>query len=168
MRGFLVFLMLVALIGGAWAAEADNGDASSGRTGLPLPRFASLRTKEVNLRTGPGTRFPIDWVFVRQGLPVEITAEYDIWRRVKDSQGTEGWVHKAELIGKRSALVTGSARDLYRRDDPTTAVLAHLEVGSVGQLLGCSIEWCKVKFGGIKGYLRKTDFWGAYPNESFD
>ena len=170
MKRALVFLLLLVLGSPAFAGEAetDNGDDTKGKSGLALPRFATLRTNEANLRTGPGTRYPIEWVFVHQGLPVEITAEYDIWRRIRDSEGTEGWVHKAELSGKRAAIITGATRDLHRRDDAQTPVLAHLEVGAIGQLLSCKITWCKVNFGGIKGYLRKGDFWGAYPNEGFE
>jgi SH3-like domain-containing protein len=166
MRQFLILLLLL-ICAAANAAETD-GEEGSGTTGLPLPRFASLRVNEVNLRTGPGTRYPIDWVYVRQGLPVEITAEFDIWRHVRDWDGSEGWVHKSALTGKRTAIVTGTMRDMFRYDDTKAPVLAHLEPGAVGQLVSCKVAWCKVKFSGIKGYLRKTDFWGAYPNEVFD
>lgn len=161
--------MLLASCGGAVAAgEADVvGDEARGVSGLQLPRYAALRTDKVNLRSGPGTRYPIEWVFVLKGLPVEITAEYDIWRRVRDSEGTEGWVNKTVLSGKRAAIITGEPRDMHRHDDAQTPVIAHVDVGAVGQLVSCAKDWCVVKFGGIKGYLRKTDFWGAYPNEVF-
>ena len=120
------------------------------------------------MRTGPGTRYPIEWVMTHQGLPVEIIAEYEIWRRIRDPEGAEGWVHKVSLTGKRSAMVTGSAQDLRRDHDAQSAIVAHLEKGAVGQLVSCSKDWCKLKFNGIKGYLPKTAFWGAYPNEVFD
>ena len=152
----------------AHAAVNENEIDSKGVSGLTLPRFASLRSGEVNMRTGPGTRYPIEWVFTHQGLPVEITAEYEIWRRVRDPEGAEGWVHKSALSGKRSAIITGSLRELHNDTDEKSAALAHLEVGSTGQLVSCAKDWCKLKFNGIKGYLRKSDFWGAYPGEIFD
>ncbi|NTU76790.1 MAG: hypothetical protein HGA90_03105 [Alphaproteobacteria bacterium] len=152
-----------------FAAETEGeGEEGRGATGLPLPRFASLRFGEINLRTGPGTRYPIDWVFVRQGMPVEITAEYDIWRRVRDPEGAEGWVQKNALSGKRMVIVTGTRRDLRQKDDDKAPAVAHLEMGAMGALLSCEVEWCRAKFGEIKGYLRKNDFWGASPNETFD
>ena len=107
-------------------------------------------------------------MYSRKGLPVEIVAEYEIWRRVRDQEGTEGWVHKSELTGKRAAVTIGTLREL--RDDPDYAapIVAHLQQGAIGQLISCAPDWCKLKFDGIKGYLRKGEFWGAYPAEKFD
>ena len=168
----LTLLMCLALLlvsGETNAAVNENEtDDSKDATGLALPRFASLRSNEVNMRTGPGTRYPIEWVFTHQGLPVEITAEYEIWRRVKDPDGAEGWVHKTALSGKRSGIIIGSLRELRNDSDDKSASVAHLEIGATGQLLSCTKDWCKLKFDGIKGYLHKTDFWGAMPTEVFD
>ncbi|MDD5587404.1 MAG: SH3 domain-containing protein [Alphaproteobacteria bacterium] len=167
MKRFLIlFLLLVS--GAAFAAEADANDEAKGASGLPLPRFASLRSGEANLRTGPGTRYPIEWVLVHKGMPVEITAEFDVWRRVRDWEGTEGWVHKSSLTGKRGAVVTGAERELRENDKASTPTLAHLEPGAMGQLISCAPEWCRVKFGDIKGFLRKSEFWGVYANEVVD
>ncbi|HAX91122.1 MAG TPA: hypothetical protein DCY07_02805 [Rhodospirillaceae bacterium] len=137
-------------------------------TGLPLPRFASLYTDEVNLRTGPGTRYPIEWVYVRQGLPVEITAEFEIWRRIRDWEGSEGWVHKSALTGKRSAIIGNGKKTIYASDSATAEILATVEPNAIGQLLACQANWCEVKFQDIKGYMPKADFWGAYAQEIFD
>jgi SH3-like domain-containing protein len=156
-------IVLALLCSPVYAAdEIDN------TSHLPLPRFASLRSGEVNMRTGPGTRYPIEWVYGRRGLPVEVTAEYDIWRRVRDPEGIEGWVNKTELTGKRGAVITGQGHELRAKRDDQAAIAAHLEAGAVGQLISCAQDWCKVKFDGVKGFLRKGDFWGAYPNENFD
>ena len=156
----LVFLFVSSTVFAA--EEIDN------TSHLPLPRFASLRSDEVNMRTGPGLRYPIEWVYTRRGLPVEITAEYDIWRRVRDPEGTEGWVSKTELTGKRGAVIVGDGHDLREDRDDQAAVLAHLESGALGQIISCRKEWCKVRFEDIKGFLRKPSFWGAYPDETFD
>jgi SH3-like domain-containing protein len=164
MNKFLPFLLILVLAGGARA----HGEELDNTPHLPLPRFATLRSDEANMRTGPGTRYPIEWVYTHKGLPVEVVAEYDIWRRVRDSDGTEGWFHKTELTGKRSVIVTGAIRELRNSHDDQGAVIAHLQPGAIGQLTSCSKDWCKLKFDGIKGYLRKTDFWGAYANEIFD
>ncbi len=164
MRQFLL-LTLAFLLTASTASAAEEGD---GAPRLPIPRFASLRSNEVNMRTGPGMRYPIEWVYTRKGLPVEITAEYDIWRRVRDPEGTEGWISRVELTGKRMAVVTGSAQDLRDGRGEDSGVVAHLEPGALGQLLSCERDWCKIKFEGAKGYLRKSAFWGAYPEEKFD
>lgn len=164
--GCLIVALLVSFP--VHAADAESPDEAKGPSGLPLPRFASLRSDEVNLRTGPGTRYPIDWVFVAKGLPVEITAEFEVWRRVRDSEGTEGWIHKTGLSGKRTAIVTKTMRELREAEDPQSPILARLEPGALGQILACSPEWCRVKFGDIKGHLRKADFWGVYPQETFN
>src|SRR5271170_753120 len=126
----ITFLLLSAT---ARAAVNENDtESGKGASGLPVPRFASLRSDGVNMRTGPGTRYPIDWVFAREGLPVEIIAEYEIWRRVRDPDGAEGWVHKNALSGKRTAIVTGNLRDMYNGTEPQSAIVAHLEPGTVG------------------------------------
>jgi hypothetical protein len=168
--GLIVFVLVSALVLPSRAAEIDdNRPSNSAPSGLPLPRFASLRSGNVNMRMGPGTRYPIAWVFTHQGMPVEILAEYDIWRRVRDTEGTEGWIHKTELSGKRMAIITGAPHDLLRDADYASAITAHLDAGAIGQVMSCAKEWCKMKFdGSVKGYARKTWLWGVYPNEVFE
>lgn len=163
---FLVVFMCAGV--NAWAAPEPTDEDTKGASGLPLPRFASLRADEVNLRTGPGTRYPIEWVFVREGLPVEITAEFDIWRRIRDWDGSEGWVHKSALTGKRSGVVIGGTRALRKEADDNAPLVAQVEPGSIGHISSCKKTYCKIKFSNAKGYILRTDIWGTYPNEEFD
>jgi SH3-like domain-containing protein len=146
--------------------EGEQTPASS--TGLPLPRFASLHIDDVNLRTGPGTRYPIEWVYRTEGLPVEITGEFDIWRRIRDWEGSEGWVHKNALTGKRTAIVTQKEKKLYDSDSYDSAIVATVESNAIGIIKSCQPAWCKVQFGSVKGYMQKSDFWGAYAQEVFN
>src|SRR5919204_606278 len=97
-------LIVLAPTAGALAADPPSNNQRKG-SGLPLPRFASLRSDEVNVRTGPGTRYPVDWVFKRKGMPVEIVAEFENWRKIRDWQGASGWVHQSLLTGKRSFII---------------------------------------------------------------
>lgn len=169
MKTFFFLLFAVFLL--AWVpvhAADESGDDGLGASGLPLPRFASLRSNEVNMRAGPGLRYPIEWVYTRHMLPVEITVEYDIWRRVRDPEGNEGWVHKSNLSGRRMAVVTGKTGELRKNDDPQAPPVAHLQRGAMGQILSCKPEWCRLKFENVKGYLPKSDFWGAYGDEVFN
>ena len=130
-----------------------------------LPRFASLRSSEVNLRAGPGTQYPVEWVFLRRSMPIEITAEYGQWRKVRDVDGAEGWVHKSLLTSRRSVLVTGAVRSLRRDPDAASAVVARLEAGVVAKLLACANGWCRIDIDGAKGWLPQGEFWGAYDGE---
>ncbi len=157
----------VALVGLAaawlWLAPALAQDH------LPLPRFASLDSNEVNLRAGPGTDYPILWVYQRRGLPVEIIQEFDTWRRIRDRDGTVGWVQQNLLSGKRGALVIDEARTL--RTDPTggAKAVAILQPGVVAEIAECGTDnWCRMEIKGYKGWLRRDDFWGTYPDEVFD
>lgn len=169
MTFFIKLILLFLVLTGPSAAQVPaNEDASKGTSGLPLPRFAALHTDEINLRTGPGTRYPIEWIYVREGLPLEITAEFEIWRRVRDWEGSEGWLHKSALTGKRTLIVTGGTRTVYEDTDETSAPKARVEQGAIGSLLGCEASWCQVKFGDINGYMPKTSFWGVYNNETFN
>jgi SH3-like domain-containing protein len=133
---------------------------------LPLPRFASLRSNEVNLRTGPGTNYPVDWVLTRRAMPVEVLAEFDIWRKIRDWQGTVGWVHQSMLTGNRTALIITSPRLL--RSDPGggTRAVARLEPGVIAKLLECSGGWCRLEADGYRGWLKRDEFFGVFPNET--
>jgi SH3-like domain-containing protein len=147
------------LVLGAVAAHAAE-------KALPVPRFVSLRADEVNLRTGPGERYPIDWVLTRKGLPVEIVEEFEVWRRIRDSQGSEGWVHQRMVGGSRTVIVTGAVRTL--RDDPNAAAPAvgRAEPGVIAQLLECRDAWCRIEVKGVKGWLKRNEMWGVYPTEA--
>ena len=131
----------------------------------PLPRFASLTADEVNVRTGPGLRYPIAWVFVRAGLPVEIVAEYELWRRIVDVDGAEGWVHRGMLSDRRAAIVVGAARDFRRRPDTEARVVLRAEPGVHGRLIGCREGWCEMQIAGRTGWTRRDHLWGVYPGE---
>jgi len=132
-----------------------------------LPRFASLRADKVNVRAGPGVRYPIAWVYLRQGLPVEIVAEFELWRKIRDRQGTEGWAHKSLLSGNRSAIVKGGIQTLFRRPGGTVPVL-RAEPGVQGRLLTCEAKYCRLRIAGTDGWLRRKNVWGVYPHEVFE
>jgi SH3-like domain-containing protein len=129
------------------------------------PHFASLRAEKVYLRAGPGPDFPIQWVFVRRGLPVEILATFDIYRKIRDSEGTVGWVNQQMLTGRRSVLVAGAIRDLHGDANATSDVVAQLEPGVVASVSKCDPAWCEVKAGGYKGWLKRDEVWGLEADE---
>ena len=155
----LAVLLLLVLAWAPLAAEAAN------ESGLPVPRFVSLRSGEVNLRTGPGTRYPIEWVLTKRAMPVEVIQEFDTWRRIRDFQGSVGWVQSSFLTGRRTLLITGETRALRtdRKDD--APAVAMVEPGLVGRLMECREAWCRAEIGGYKGWLKRTEFFGAYPDE---
>ncbi len=136
----------------------------------PLSRFASLRSNSVHVHVGPGNNYPIEWRFIRQGLPVEIIAEFDTWRRIRDYQGTEGWVHKSLLSGKRTIIVMGSLQNLYGKPDSQSSIVARLEPGVIATVTETQLNWCKVEIrndqGHFKGWLLRKDVWGIYADES--
>lgn len=146
------------------AAAADDDDASA----LPIPRFVSLRSNDVNMRVGPGTRYSINWVYHREGLPVEVIQEFDQWREIRDSEGTTGWVHKQMLQGKRFAVVTGKKPAVLRRAPDATANAAlRAEPGVIGRILSCEKEWCRLQISGRKAWIEKSHMFGAYKKEEF-
>jgi SH3-like domain-containing protein len=148
-------------------AAAAAGDVGS-ETNLPIPRFVSLRSSEVNLRTGPGTMYPVAWVYVRRDLPVEVIAEFDVWRKIRDWQGTTGWVHQSMLDGRRTVRISGSERALRHDPDDDAAVVARLAPGVIGRLLECNDSWCRIEVGGNRGWLKRDEFWGVYPDEKVE
>ena len=133
---------------------------------LPLPRFASLRADEVNLRSGPGERYPIDWVLTKKGLPVEIVQEFDVWRKIRDADGSVGWVHQRMVTGARTVIVTGAVRTLHADPDDAAPAVARAEPGVVARLLECHGAWCRIEAQDIKGWLRRSEVWGVYADEA--
>lgn len=153
-------LVVALLLSGLPAALAE--------TGLPLPRFASLRSSKVHLRTGPGVRYPVEWVFVYRSMPVEIVAEYENWRKVRDWQGAEGWVHRTMLSGTRTAIVRGGTQPVRREPDPTAPLIARVEEKVVGRIIECTGEWCRVEFAKKRGWIRREHIWGVYGAEKIN
>jgi len=144
--------------------------ASKSASKLPVPRYVSLRAGEVNMRTGPGVRYPVDWVYKRKNMPVEVIAQFGTWRKVRDFRGAQGWIHQSMLSGKRTVMITGDIRTLRNKDDAKSEPTARIEPGVIGRLVDCpkGNGWCRVEIDGRKGWLRHVDFWGAYKNEVFD
>ena len=137
-------------------------------TKQPIPRWASLRSDEVNLRTGPGTRYPVEWVYRRRDLPVEIEREFEAWRLIADHDGVKGWVHSATLVGRRSFVVKGKDRVLRKSAADDAAPVAILKPGVVGRLRTCDAAktWCELQVGDHRGWLKREDIWGVYPGEA--
>src|SRR3954471_12942586 len=158
------------------AAAATDSTQAGKVTGLPLPRYASLKTDRVNLREGPSKDHRTAWVFQRAGLPVEIVAEFETWRRIRDAEGTEGWVLHSLLSGRRTALgspwTKGDAAPLplHERADERAEIVARLQPNVIVNIKQCTGAWCRVtaaQAGGrdLDGYIRQERLWGVYPNE---
>jgi len=132
-----------------------------------LPRFESLRPKDVRLRIGPGPQFKIDWIYKRADLPVEIEREFGHWRAIRDPDGVRGWVSQAALMTRRTFIVQGA--DATLRDDPDdkAAPVAVLKPGVIGRIRSCAkdSDWCQMQVADLRGYLRREQFWGTLPNE---
>jgi SH3-like domain-containing protein len=133
-----------------------------------VPRFASLRFDDVNMRRGPGPRYPIEWVYKRRDLPVQIEREFDIWRLIRDPDGIRGWVSEASLTGRRSFIVTGADATIRRDPSDTSSAVAILKPGVIGRIRSCDAasDWCRVQSGDYSGYLKRTGFWGTDPGEA--
>ncbi|HWG04510.1 MAG TPA: SH3 domain-containing protein [Beijerinckiaceae bacterium] len=151
------------------AARGASLDQVGSSTGLPLPRYVSLKSDKVNLREGPSKDHRTTWVFERAGLPVEITAESDNWRRIRDSEGTEGWVEQSLLSGRRTVLVAPWKQEtlmLYSKPSDSSAIVAKLQSGVLGNVRKCDGgSWCVIYGEGFEGYMQQSNLWGVYPDE---
>lgn len=156
MKKSILFLLFLTISTLTWA----------GTTPLPLPRFASLRSSEINLRVGPGSEYPIDWIFKRKDIPVEIIDEFEVWRKIRDYEGVEGWVHKSMLSGARFGIFTHPYQHLHRNADLHSKALAAIEAGVTCKLLETKGDWCKIETQGYKGWVARTALWGIYPHET--
>jgi SH3-like domain-containing protein len=179
-HGLLAAFCVVLLLGGA----ALNGRAQASKE-APAPekepaalkalRYASLKSDRVYLRQGPGTDYPIAWVFQRAGLPVEVIGEFQAWRQVRDAGGSVGWVHNSLLSGRRTALVLPwEVKDgqtqvpvatLRDEDHERARAVAQVEAGVLASIISCDNGWCRVSIGDHRGYIEQAKLWGTYPNE---
>jgi SH3-like domain-containing protein len=172
----LVVLGAVLSLSSAAAPPVIAGPAASpaavGRSGLPVPRFVSLKAGRVNVRVGPGEDYRIAWVFTKPGLPIEVIQEYDTWRRIRDSDGSVGWVFQSLLSGKRTAVVSpwakGDPKPIRASASPESAITAYLEPGVLGDVRECKEHWCKITGNGFSGWIAQDQLWGVYPDESVD
>lgn len=179
MRSVILTTVIAASIGLAAVISAASPTlaqgAGKGASGLPLPRFVSLKSKRVNIRIGPSTDYAVAWMYMKAGTPMEIIQEYDNWRRVRDADGTEGWVNQALLSGDRTAVAApwmrGKGSDVFvnmrREPQSGAAVTAKLQPGVVITVDECNGDWCHSSVNGAEGWVNQAEIWGAYPGEAF-
>lgn len=142
-----------------------------GRTssGLPIPRFVSLSSEKVFVRTGPALRYPIKWIYQRENLPVEVVEEFDTWRKIKDIDGDTGWVHQSLLSGTRTVLTKGEQNiPVYKDPSDSSRMTAMLEPGVIAITSTCKGLWCELSAQGYRGYAPRKFLWGIYESEEFD
>ncbi|MGE0769589.1 MAG: SH3 domain-containing protein [Hyphomicrobiaceae bacterium] len=155
------------------SAEASPAGQAIGASGLPVPRFVSLKSDRVHSRQGPGMEYKVLWVYRRPGLPLEVIREFEGWRQVRDSEGAEGWVAQSLVSGRRTALVTpwdikggkATAIQLLSDDRDGASPVAVLEAGVITNIRSCNAQWCYVSVGDYRGYIQQSKLWGVYPGE---
>ena len=166
----LVIATVLMLTG--FGQALSQGQLLGPETNFPLPRFVSLKSGQVNVRVGPGPNYPVDWTYVRFGLPVEIVQEFDNWRHVRDSNGNMGWVLSSLLSGDRFAIVVASPEDraleVRSAANSDARVVARLEAGVVAAVDMCSDGWCRLIDSRFSGWVDQERLWGVYPNEEFE
>jgi SH3-like domain-containing protein len=169
----VVFCLFAPVSAGMSPLVSGTALAQTGSTtGLRIPRYVSLKSDRVNLREGPSKDHRTTWVFQRAGLPVEVTAEFENWRRIRDSEGSEGWVLQSLLSGKKTALVApwrrGEMFALYGKPQDTADRVAKLQTGVLATVRKCDPVWCRISGEGYDGYIQKTLLWGVYPEDIFE
>lgn len=153
--------------------QAETGAEAGSASKLPLPRFVSLKSARVNLRVGPGRDYAVSWLYLKPGLPVEVIQEYELWRRVRDSEGTEGWVYHSLLSGERTAIAApwlsgkSATIDLHADAGEEAGLVARMEPGVLSRVRECGLGWCEVEVAKRRGYVRQHEIWGVYPDERF-
>src|SRR6202048_1259103 len=167
-----VAVLAGCMLGASVSTGFSAKDSAQTTSGLPVPRYVSLKSDHVNVRAGPTKDNDVAWVYTRSGLPVEITAEFENWRRVRDSEGAEGWAYPSLLSGRRPAVIPMKPKDdlapLYDRADQKSAVAARLQAGVVAQVKKCAAGWCHVTGNGFDGWIEQERLWGVYADEKVE
>ena len=165
-------LVLVVAGGSAFAQAPEVTGSLGSQTRLPVPRFVSLKSERVNARMGPTRDHQVIWIYQRAGLPVEVTAEFENWRRVRDHEGTETWVFHSMLSGRRTGMVMprGNSTDLVPVMNRAGGdrIVARVEARVQGQVRSCNGNWCRFTGEGFDGWIEQSRLWGVYPNERTD
>lgn len=178
-RLWLAFCISLPLIGSPmlnlFSPSASSGQAAAQEarlvvqgSGLPVPRFVTLKSDEVNMRKGPGREYPVAWVYQRRGMPLKVIAEYDVWRKVEDPDGTIGWIHSPLLSLKRNAMLTERVTKIYRKADEGAEVVAVAERGVVMELQLCENGWCRIANDQLRGWVKRDQIWGILETETLD
>ena len=160
---FGTFLILFALTGVSFAQNANLSES-----GFALPRMVSLRSDNIYARSGPGKKYPIEWIYKQKGAPLEIIAEFELWRQVRDWEGSTSWIHKTLLTGRRFIKVTTPGENnIYNKPKSDSKIIAKVEDGVIGEVKKCpkKSEFCLVKFETIEGWILKKNVFGVYENE---
>jgi SH3-like domain-containing protein len=174
LTGFARLIGSASILLLATAVNAQSAPGAPSGTGLPLPRFVSLKSDRVNLRSGPGTDYPTGWVYRRAGLPLEVVKEFEGWRQIRDADGVEGWVLQSFLSGRRTGLVLPWERKggkappvapIYASDSTSSSIVANVEAGVIANLHACDGRWCEVSIGNYRGYIEQKKLWGVYEGE---
>ena len=158
-------LLLLAAFCFCLTATAKENDGDTKRT---LPRMASFRSSHVNARSGPGLRYPIQWIYMQKNAPVEIIDEFELWRKIKDWDGSVTWVYKAMLNNKRWIKITKSGTaDIHAKPQNDSRVIAKVENEVIGKIEKCpeQKDFCLIKFSTIEGWVNRKDFYGVFPDE---
>src|SRR6202140_1815929 len=167
-----VVVMTACALGASISSGFSAKDSAATTSGLPVPRYVSLKSDHVNVRAGPTKDNDVAWVYTRSGLPVEITAEYENWRRVRDSEGAEGWGYHSLFSGRRTAAITMKNKDdlapLYESAEQTSAVTPRLQASVVALVKHCAAGWCHVVGNGFDGWIEQQRLWGVYADEKVD
>ncbi len=157
----MTFVSIIILPCFGFPQEIQRGQV----TNLPIPRYVSLKTNEANARRGPSLSHKIDWIYKRQNMPLEIYAEYENWRRVRDFEGLGGWVHYTLLSGKRYVLIKNELLEMRLLPSMESQVIAKVPQFNIANLDKCNKDWCRIIDNGYKGWVLKSEIWGVYNNE---
>ena len=154
-----VVATVISAFGSAFAFAAASG---------PQPYFVSIKVDEAFMREGPSDMHRVKWIYRRKGLPLEVIATFDVWRRVRDMDGEIGWMHMALLTRDRTAVInSGPGAEVYARDDTTSQIVAHAQAGAIGRLIGCGMMTCEVEFAGAEGWVPRARLWGIHGGDDY-
>jgi SH3-like domain-containing protein len=142
-------------------------DAAAAQQRRETPYWASIASGRAMMRRGPGQNYPGMWEYRRVDLPIQVLEIYQDWRKVRDPDGTIGWMLVRLLSDQRTAVVRGDApRSLHEAPDAASPVRYRAEPGVVGRVSRCAGGWCQFDARGRGGYIRVDQIWGVDPGET--
>ena len=122
--------------------------------------FLTLRNDKVNLRQGPSFDYPVKILYKKKFLPVLIQDKSDNFRKIRDHENNTGWIHVSQLSKKKAAIVTEDELTLFNSSTIYSYPVAIIKKGRLVKINKCKNDWCKIKTGGFKGWIKKESLWG--------
>ena len=122
--------------------------------------YLTLRNDKVNLRQGPSFKHPVKLIYNKKFLPLLIQDKSENFRKILDHENNSGWIHISQLSKKKAALNNEDDSIIFKKPSKYSKPLAIAKKGRLLLIKKCKNNWCRIKTGKYKGWIKKEKLKG--------